>query len=364
MSTGRGLRTAVLLVAGLVSFGALGAGELSEKEKATVDRSVENGLRFLAGSLRPDGTFEGREGRSAALPALAGMAFLSKGYLPGRAPYGEVLNRTIDAVLEKADLRTDAPYRGYFGQADNGRMYSHAIATLFLSECSGMVDAARQARIDAVLPLAVRVILDAQRCPKDKPEHVGGWRYHPNSKDSDLSCSGWALMALRSARLNGGSVSPEAIEQAVLFIKRTRREKDGAFSYQGNRGQYAETLTGAGILCLELCGRHLAPENLQAARFVRESYPKTLVPDNSGYVFYGLYYTAQGLFHIGGSTWREFYSWLAETWIPQQRPDGSWVNAHNGNESNPVYATAMLVLALTVPYRQLPIYQRDETVDL
>jgi hypothetical protein len=27
-----------------------------------------------------------------------------------------------------------------------------------------------------------------------------------------------------------------------------------------------------------------------------------------------------------------------------------------------VYATAMTILALTVPYRQLPIYQRDETL--
>lgn len=360
----RGLRAAVALVVGLVSFWVVGAEATPEKGKAQIDRAVENGLRFLAGALRPDGTFEGRDGRSAALPALAGMAFLSRGNVPGRGPYGDILNRTIDSVLEKADLREDAPYRGYFGQAENGRMYAHTIATLFLSECSGMVDAQRQARIDAVLPLAVRVILDAQRAPKDNPDHLGGWRYHPNSKDSDLSCSGWALMALRSARLNGASVPPEAIEQAVLFIKRTRREKDGAFSYQGNRGQYAETLTGAGILCLELCGRHLAPENLAAARFVRETYSKKLVPDNGGYVFYGLYYTAQGLFHIGGATWKEFYAWLAETWIPQQHADGSWVNARNGNESNSVYATAMLVLALTVPDRQLPIYQRDETVDL
>jgi hypothetical protein len=28
-----------------------------------------------------------------------------------------------------------------------------------------------------------------------------------------------------------------------------------------------------------------------------------------------------------------------------------------------VYGTAMMTLAFTVPYRQLPIYQRDETVD-
>ncbi len=360
----KGVRGMLALLAAVGCIAAAPCAVDASAEKERIDKAVENGLRFLAGALHVDGSFDGGGGRTAALPALAGMAFLSKGYLPGRAPYGDALNRIVDYVLDQADLSEKASFRGYLGLADNGRMYAHAIATLFLSECSGMVDAKRQRRIDTVLPLAVRLILEAQRQPKSNPDHAGGWRYHPDSKDADLSCSGWALMALRSARLNGGGVPPEAIEQAVLFIKRTRREKDGAFSYQGNRGQYAETLSGAGILCLELCGRHLAPESRAAARFVRETYEKALSPEARGYVFYGLYYTAQGLFQIGGDEWKAFYPWLTATWLPKQRPDGSWVNEHNGAEGNPAYATAMMILAFTVPYRQLPIYQRDETVDL
>ena len=333
-------------------------------QKARIDRAVDNGLRFLAGAMCADGTFHGGSGRTTALPALAGMAFLSKGHLPGRPPYGEVVNRAVDYVLAQADMRPDAPFKGYLGREDNGRMYAHSIATLFLSECSGMVDEKRQRRIDAVLPHAVRVILDAQRHRKDNADQMGGWRYQPDSADSDLPCSGGALMALRSARLNGGGVPPEAIEQAVLYVKRSRREKDGAFSYQGNNAQYGETLTGAGILCLELCGRHLAPESLEAARYVCATYPKALAPESDKYVFYGLYYSAQGLFQIGGENWTTFYDWLDEKWLPKQRADGSWVNERNGSENNPAYATAMMVLSLTVPYRQLPIYQRDETVDL
>ena len=38
-----------------------------------------------------------------------------------------------------------------------------------------------------------------------KPQHQGGWRYQPHSRDSDLSLTGWAVMALRSARLNGAA---------------------------------------------------------------------------------------------------------------------------------------------------------------
>ena len=47
-------------------------------------------------------------------------------------------------------------------------------------------------------------------------------------------------------------------------------------------------------------------------------------------------------------------------WLGLQVEDGSWSVA---SDSCPAYVTSMAVLALTVPYRQLPIYQRDETVD-
>lgn len=335
-----------------------GAGSTFSHEADAIDRSIESGLKYLVSQQKPDGSFPGNFGASSALPSLVGMAILSKGHLPDAEPYGKTLTACLDYVLTTADLEEKASFKGYMGRAGNGRMYAHAIATLFLSEMSGMVDPARQAKIDTVLPLAVKVIVDAQKQSKDVA-HAGGWRYEPTSRDSDLSCSGWALMALRSARLNGMELPEDSISKAVLYIKRMRRASDGAFGYQGNHGQYAETLTGAAILCLELCGHHLDPDSLQAARFVEKTYRQSLV--NGSHPFYGLYYTSQGLFQLGGETWRGFESWMYETYAKRQRSDGSWVGG--GDESNPVYATAMTVLAFTVPYRMLPIYQRDETVD-
>ena len=216
----------------------------------------------------------------------------------------------------------------------------------------------RQEKIDRLLPLAAKVVLDAQNQQKGAP-HLGGWRYEPNSSDSDLSCSGWALMALRSARLNGAQVPPEAIEKAVLYIKRAYSESAGNFGYQGATGQSADTLTGAAILCLELCGKHLDPMSLKGAKYLEKMYPRTLA--TSGQRYYGLYYTAQGLFQIGGPIWRSFAAWMYDTFVPQQRADGSW--SGTGNNGSDAFATAMTVLSLTVPYRMLPIYQRDETVD-
>ena len=328
-----------------------GTGLFSE-EADDIDRAIEKGLAFLSAQQKEDGSFPGNFGNTAAVPALVGMACLSKGHLPTDAKYGRMLLKCLDYVLTTPDLKETSQWRGYLG----GSMYIHSIGTLFLAEMSGMVDDVRQRKIDKVLPLAVKVITDAQEQKKGNSAHVGGWRYQPSAGDSDLSCSGWALMALRSARLNGARLPPEAIEKAVLYIRRSACA-NGGFSYQPGGGAYV-TLSGAGILCLELCGRHLDPESLKAADFLKNAYKQLA---NCSYRYYGLYYVAQGLFQLGGETWEEFSKWMYATCTPWQRPDGSWPGA--SGEDNPAYTTAMTILAFTVPYRMLPIYQRDETVD-
>ena len=339
----------MLLAAAAALFAAAAGAQTPSPEE--IDASMERALAFIAARQRPDGSFEGRYGDTAAVPALAGMACLSKGYVPGDAKYGRLVEKAIDYIVSLGDGR------GYLGARGDGRMYAHSIATLFLSEVSGMVDAGRQAKIDATLPKAVKVILEAQAVAKDEMNR-GGWRYQPDSGDSDTSCSGWALMALRSARLNGARIPEGAIAAAVDYIRRHHHPERGCFGYQ-NRDQYAVTLSGAGILCLELCGKHADPDSLSAARYLDGVYRTEM--ERQEYRFYGMYYAAQGLFQIGGERWKRFSGWMYSTWIARQEGDGSWRGT--GGEDSPVYATAMMTLAMSVPYRQLPIYQRDETVD-
>lgn len=314
-----------------------------------IDRSIDRALDYLAKNQRLDGSFEQQYGETAAIPALAAMAFLAKGHVPGEGRYGETINRALDYVLSCTNNAF------YFGEKNQGKMYSHSIATLFVSEVSGMVDSERQKKIDAILPKAVKVILDAQAVKKAQ-QFQGGWRYTPHAVDSDMSCSGWALMALRSSRLNGGPVPPAAIGAAVEYVKRHSHKEEGKFGYMGPDG-HTLTLTGAGILCLELCGKHHDPASLKAAKYLMKNY-QDLAKDQR--CFYGLYYTSQGLFQIGGESWKTFSAWMYDTFTATQGADGAW---QKGEEGSKVYGTALCVLAFTVPYRQLPIYQRDETVD-
>lgn len=315
-----------------------------------VDPAVENALRYLARIQRPDGSFPENHGDSTGIPALVGMTFLSKGHLATEGPYAESLNRCIDFVLanQKAEGLFDK------GNAGTGPMYAHNISTLFLSEVSGMVDPGRQEKIAAALPKALSLILRAQAVKKDE-RNRGGWRYHPGSKDSDTSCSGWALMALRSAKLNGAAVPDAAILDAVAYLKRHQDTERGCFGYS-NRDDHNRSLTGMGLLCLELSGKHGSPETIMAADYVMKSFRE--LPGDQ-FEFYGNYYNSQGLFQIGGRYWEEYAPWMYATYLGKQEADGSW----NSREAGRVYGTAMMVLAFTVPYRQLPIYQRDETVD-
>ncbi len=347
------MRLPVLLAITLVSSPVLPAAEgdpVFLRWRDRIDPAIERALDYLERVQRPDGSFPENYGDSTGIPSLVGMAFLSKGHTPMEGPRARTINRCIDFIL--ANQRENGVFEK--GNAGEGPMYAHNISTLFLSEASGMVDPERQKKIDAALPKALSIILKAQAVSKNE-RHQGGWRYHPGSRDSDTSCSGWALMALRSAKLNGAAVPDEAITAAVDYLKRHQDTKRGSFGYM-DRARNAETLTGMGLLCLELCGLHGSPESAAAAKFVRSTYREL---PKAQFEYYGNYYNAQGMFQVGGAFWLEYADWMYEHYLAEQRGDGSW----RSREAGPVYGTAIMALAFTVPHRQLPIYQRDETVD-
>ena len=318
------------------------------KYRASVDRAVDRGLEFLSRDQTQnparDGSFTGQMGKTNGVVGLAGMAFLSKGYTPAAGPYGSTIRRCIDYVL------ATPAQNGYLG-VRGGNMYGHAIATLFLSEVSGMVGPDRQKRIDVVLPKALKVILSAHSIPKDG-KNSGGWRYYPHSTDSDLSVSGWNLMALRSARLNGAPVPADAIKKAIKYVDVCRQASSGGFGYQP--GSATPPMTAVGLLCRELGGHHGDEVNQKAGDFLLRSLTTNGFLPNSQ-LEYATYYASQGMFQVGGSHWDRFAEAMYKFLLPRQQTNGSWQSS--SNYGNP-YATAMYTLALAVSYRQLPIYQR------
>jgi hypothetical protein len=345
--TARRIPVAIFLTAALSLAPAVRADTAAkplQKYKPGVDAAVERALAWLAAHQKEEGSFPGKRGRTTAVVALGAMAFLSKGYTPGDARYGTVINRCIDYCLKH-----QRPNGSIDAAPGGGGMYAHCIATLLLSEVSGMVTEERQKGIDAALPKALQLILNAQRIPKH-PNHKGGWRYKPNSRDSDISVSGWALMALRSARLNGAPVDDKAIKDARDYILRCQRP-DGGFGYQpGHRSGVART--GVGLLCLELTGSHGSPKTEKAGDYVlRHIKARGFLHDR--FFWYALYYCSQGMFQLGDEHWVPFAEAMYRHMLKQQSRAGYWKAG-----GDYAYPTAMTVLALGVAYRQLPIYQR------
>lgn len=328
--------------------------EYLSSKQISRDAAVAMGRPELAGSFAEPASMG-----NTGVTSLAVMAFLAKGHLPGRGRYGKLINLGIDYVLSQQldnGLLVSHNVRG----RTTGLMYEHSISTLLLGEVSGMVDPVRQQKLDDVLARALLVLLQAQKVPKSEA-NTGGWRYTPGAIDSDLSLTGWSIMALRAAKLNGAAIPDEHIEMAVSYILNCHT-RDGGFSYRPGGMVGSTSMTGLAVLCLELCGEHGNEDLLAAGDFILRRPPIMTSPDGTPvrFRYYAWYYCGQAMFQLGGKYWNEFAPIMYDSLLADQNPDGSWKYTNQVLAYNTTYPTSLAILTLTVSARQLPIYQREE----
>ena len=356
MSTTACSRRTLLAVTAATLTNRSAAGPLPPQLTLSMDR----GIAFLLSLQKDDGSIADK-GNPTAITSMAIMAMAATGRMPGdltRA--GNAVGRAIDYVL-----RPDRRAGGYFGYRDGSRMYGHGITTLMLTEMAGMGTTAKQneAMRDAVAA-AVDVIVAAQQV--DKPAAMrGGWRYKPDSTDSDLSVSVWQVMALRSAKNDGFDVPAESIDAAVAYLERSAtspidpsgqpRDALTGFSYAPGSSDAKFTMTAAGLLALQTCGQYDTPLTRAAAAWLIAHPPQT----RERFFFYGMYYYAQGMFQAGGQAADEAGRRTDELLLPMQDTDGAW-RSRSGEERNigDAYTTSLAMLSLSVRYHYLPIYQR------
>ncbi len=325
--------------------GLLAPSALDREVEAAVVRAIE----YLAREQRPSGGWylEMYQGEATSMASLAMMSLLAAGHVPGEEPYAATFRRGLQYLSQRQQ-----PSGLIIDKTGHGPLYCHGISTLFLAEVVGMAEPDQSDRIRVTLEKAVRALLEAQAVPKAN-SHAGGWRYSLNSNDSDLSVSAWQLLALRAARNSGCDVPAEAIDRAVAYV-RACSAGDGGFRYQPNGGA-STTMTAAGVTALQVCGATKNPEFEPAVHWLAQRLPRV----DERYYHYGSYYGSVALHQYGGDAWQTHRETIFRRLLAEQNIDGSWL-AKNGSERNvgKIYATSLAVLALTVEYGYLPIYQK------
>jgi hypothetical protein len=294
-------------------------------------------LAYLASKQRPDGGWHNNH----AVNAVAMLAFLGRGHVPGRGPYRDVLEKG-----KKFLLATSQPT----GYVSFSSMYEHGLATLALAEMYGMDP---DPALEDKLRKAVDLIIKCQ-------SPSGGWRYSPTPGDQDLSVTVMQIVALRAANNAEIPVPGRVIEKAISYV-RSCSHPAGGFGYQGP-AQGPQT-TAAGILSMQLLGKYDDPTIPKALDYLSQ-IPIQWGTGGAQYFYYFHYYAIQAQYQAGGKHWNDWHPRIRELLLEHQNPDGSWDvpagTAENEGAVGPnkIYWTAMASLVLDIYMHFLPAYQR------
>lgn len=366
------------------------------------EAAIERGLDFLKQLQQPAGNWAFDKLGDLPVPpsevpnvqangaatGLSLLAMLGGGYDHFGGKHQEAVKRGL------AYLVTNQNASGEIFPEDNpengqaawqvARFYSHGIATLALCEAYGMTgDPELQQPAQRAIDYIERTQVDS----------LGGWRYTPGL-NSDLSVTGWQLMALKSGDLAGLKVQTITYRGIRSFVE-SCREKAGnraRFCYNPNalesdsrtrHGRKPGTvMTSVGMLADLYLGRQRTDSRLiLGGDHLRDHLPtvgdaaapaRTSTLGNPLRDTYYWYYGTQVMYQLGGEHW---HAWndalrpillgsqsaagpLAGSWDPAGPVPDKW-----GRFGGRIYVTAMNLLSLEVRYRHLPLYEQSEVVE-
>ena len=312
---------------------------------AELDDVVSQGIAYLVNTQLEDGSWaSGRFGKNVAITSLACLSLMADGHIPGRGVYGDTVDRGVEFILNSV-----AENGLITSEANNGPMYGHGFAALFLGEVYGMTpggDNARATRIHEALVKAIRLIEQTQN-------EDGGWRYNPVPYDADVSVTICQIMALRSARNAGIEVNSEVIDRAVEYV-RMCQNSDGGFKYQLGSGNSAWPRTAAGVASLYYAGIYEDDAIDRGLAYLETSAMPGQASATRSHYFYGQYYAVQAMYLAGDTHWQVWWPAIRKELIELQNDEGSWDDRSVGKP----YGTAMALIILQMPKRYLPIFQK------
>ncbi len=343
----------------------------------TTEAAIELGLEFLARYQRSDGSWslldfdrhDPRHGQilssDMAATGLAILAFQGAGYTHRDYKYAQQLSRAMEWMLQNQSRDGMLFVSDRDLPDDPRRMYSHAIATLALTEAYGMT---QDPKLREPIDRALRFISTTQDA-----KH-GGWRYYsdPTGRRTDTSVTGWMMMALQSARLADVHVEDKVwlgIEQWLDSARDPNNESQFRYDPYADASQLQHraatpSMTSVGLLMRLYLGWDRRDQRLiDGGAILLRHLPSNRSPLERDTYYW--YYATQVLRHLGGETWdqwnRHLHPLLVDSQIKSGELAGSWDPyspvpdrwAHAGGR---LYVTTMNLLSLEVNHRLLPLY--------
>jgi hypothetical protein len=330
---------------------------------ALTEAAVGRGLDWLARNQLRDGSWSlsGPYGggvpenfdNPAAATAMALLAFQGAGNTHKRGKFRQNVISGWKWLLNEQDENGNFFHEGGF----NHTFYTQGMCTIAICELYGMT---KDPKYKEAAERAVRYCLDSQ-------SPMGGWRYSARS-DSDVSVTGWIVMALQSARMAGLEVPEDNLRRVERFLDNVAQENGSRYPYQRD-GQVKLSMTAEALLCRQYLGWDRDDPRLVAGVEWITS-PENLVDFNKDRDVYTWYYATQVAHHMEGDYWKRWNAVMRQVLPEQQlkrgRENGSWDPEkptldqwapHGGR----LYVTCLSLYMLQVYYRHLPIYAKIYT---
>lgn len=349
-------------------------GDGTGAKKGTGREAIAKALRWIAkqqetdGRWRLDGDYAdaGTIETDTGATALALLALLGDGHTHVEGDYQTEVKKGLDWL--RGIQRENGDFFDILEQGREAHFYSHSQATIAFCEALALTG-------DETLRLpaerAVRFLEESQN------PLLGGWKYRPLNDDGigDLSVTGWALMALHSARMAEIEVELNTFFVAEQFLNSVQEQPSTA-AYYKYRSDFPITeaqrhpMTAEGLLCRQWLGwpkDH--PPLRQGVKFLlsERNQPEWKPRRRNVYAWY---YTAQVLHNLGGEDWQNWFGTVLPLIVTAQqragRDKGSWhptrpegAFQERSHDAGRLYLTVMCVLILETPYRHAPLYESE-----
>ena len=317
---------------------------------AETEKAVERALEWMMRTQEPDGHWSmakhGGQAADSGGTAMAILAFYGWGARHDEeGPYQETLKKALGWLVAKGE-KTKGDYSG-----DDGRMYSHGMATIALAEAYSIT---KDPALLEPLKKSVLVIVKSQN-----PEH-GGWRYTTKSRDGDTSVFGWQMMALHCASVAGIEIPEKTFERSKLWLdKASGEENRGLYGYTGPAPKPA--MTAEAMFVQQLLGAKPAdPRQAESAAYLVKNLPGEKTATNMYYWYYGFL----SLYQHQSPMWKKWNMTVRELLVDRQETEGPDAGTWSPGQWKPagkLVSTAMGALSLEVYYRYLPMYKVSGT---